>query len=322
MRGLVVLGVVAGCTKATPDAPPRESQPADATVVDSLTGPRPLVVDAPPADAVLRDGPIDVPTLAMIGPAPSLEASCATTRPCDVLAQDDQGTLIPSPSTPDCSEVLDLSNDQTTAVPRAFRNATVGGLDRVHAIPGGELRIAGVRCGPKGARAGRSEHYVFIQRGDGWWRTQAPVFEHNYNDKYCTGGMYLMWNITTARTIVGLAVSHACMSCNKQMTGENVQELMLRIEPGGVKPRVFAPLSVGVRSNTENTFGDTPTSSDPDCKVGARATSLREHWLADDEVELAGPATAVGDPLTTSFQAGFTDVTQLARPGRYRFPRP
>lgn len=56
--------------------------------------------------------------------------------------------------------------------------------------------------------------------------------------------------------------------------------------------------------------------------VGATATSLHETWLADDQVELAGPATAVGEPLVTSFLLGFGEVAKLARPGRYRFPRP
>lgn len=322
MRVLVVLGVVVGCTKATPDEPPRPV-PVDAGVVDRLIGPRPIVVDATPVDADLADKPIDVPVLAMAGPYPSLAASCATTMPCIVLALDDQGNELPTPATPDCTAVLDPSKDATSEVPRALKLATAGGLHRVHAIPGGELRIAGVRCEvPKGERGESSKHYVFVQRSDGWWRTQAPVFEHNYNERYCNGGMYLRWNTKAARTIVGLAGSHTCMSCNKQMTSEAVTELMLRIEPGGVKPRVFAPLVVGLRSNTEDSFGVASPSSDLDCKVGATATSLQETWLADDEVVLAGPAVAVGGPLTTTFTIGYADVTQLARPGRYRFPRP
>ncbi len=113
MRVLVVLGVVAGCTKATPDERPR-TVPVDAGVVDRLIGPRPIVVDATPVDADLADKPIDVPVLAMAGPYPSLAASCATAKPCIVLGL---GNVLPSP---DCSAVLDSSRDATSEVPGAL----------------------------------------------------------------------------------------------------------------------------------------------------------------------------------------------------------
>lgn len=316
MRLLVVLGVVAGCTKAAPEPPPRV---ADAGVVDSLIVP--VIVDAAPIDADPVDRPIDVPVLAMAGPYKSLEASCAAARPCGELTMDPQGIQPPKlPTEPDCRMVLDPTEDPTARAPGAFANATVGGVELVHAIPGGELRIGGVRCAiPENSRGESFEDYVFVRRADGWWRTQLPVFEHSYNEKYCNAGMYMMWNTKGARTILGLAGSRNCMTCSKQLMSEDVTELMIRIESGGAKPRVFAPLLVGLRTRTDNSLDTSPSSWAADCKLGATATSLKETWPTDNEVVLSGPAAAAGGPLDKMFTVGSADITQLARAGHYRF---
>lgn len=302
--------------------PPRDPPPADAAVVDAIPGPRPILVDAAPRDAVPADQPIDVPALAMAGPYPSLRASCKAAKPCGELAVDDRGMATQLPTSPDCRAVLDPSTDPVTVTPRSY--TSVGPGSPARAVPGGEIRIAGVVCAvPEGMHGDSADHYVFVKRDDGWWRTEAPLFTHNYNDKYCSGSRYVQWNVDAARTIVGLAMGVDCLSCGKQMMTEDVTELMLRIEPGGAKPRVFAPLQVGWRTNTTAPFAPAdPAATDPDCKVGARAVSLQERWLADDEVVLTGPAVAVGTPRGTPFVLHMTDVTALARPGHYRFPRP
>lgn len=327
MRALVMmLGVVGGCTKAQPDEPPRREPPPTPLPSDAgPPGPQPIVVDAP----VVSDAPpaittIDVPTLAVAGPYPTLEASCAAARPCGATALDAQSNQINPPATPDCSAVLDPSTDLIRTIPRSF-NVSGGDAELVHAVPGGELRIGGVRCAvPKQMRGESSEHYVFLKRADGWWRTQTPVFEHSYNEKYCSGSMYVLWNVKAARTIIGLAGARACLGCGKQMMDEQVSELMLRVETGGPKPRVFAPLPVGTRFLVwDELHIDNPgrSKTDADCKVGATATSLKEKWPSDDEVILEGPAAAAGGPLTTMFTMGYLEIAQLARPGHYRFPR-
>lgn len=318
MRLLAIVCVVAGCTKEQPDPPRYEAPPP----VDALVGPRPVIVDAPTPipDAETSRLPIDVPVLAMVGPYTSLEASCLTAKGCGATKLDADGMGIDPPAAPDCSAVLDPSRDPTSAIPHAFPGR--GTTELVHDVPGGEIRIGGVLCEvPEGARGDSSDHYVFIKRADGWWRTERPVFQHNYNEKYCGAGMYVMWNIRGPRTILGIAGSRDCLACSKQRYGEDVSELMVRVETAGAKPRVFAPLPVGTRYVVRDEFHTGITSNDIDCKVGTTSTSLTETWVSDTEVILDGPAAASGTPLSNGFTMGGLSIENLARPGRYRFPR-
>ncbi len=329
VRVLVSIGVVVvitNCTKAQPEEPPRrEPLPTPVHSDAGPPGPQPLVIDAAPApsDAPPPITMIDVPTLAVAGPYPTLEASCAAARPCGFTAVDAQQNPITPPTTPDCSAVLDPGQDETSKVPASYNDGSHAEL--VRSVPGGELRIGGVRCSiAKGERGDHSEHYVFLKRADGWWRTVAPVFEHSYNEKYCTAGMYVLWNVKAARTILGIAGARECVSCGKQMMSSDASELMLRVETTGAKPRVFAPLPVGTRITVWDQFHfDDPTRSktDVDCKVGTTATSMKEKWPTDDEVILEGPAAATGGPETKMFTMGSLSIDRLARPGHYRFPR-
>jgi hypothetical protein len=99
---------------------------------------------------------------------------------------------------------------------------------------------------------------------------------------------------------------------------------MVRVETGGTRPLVFAPLVVGTRDKTwrmDEFSGpgvDPRMLNEPDCKLGGSATSLTEKWPSDDEVILSG-GTGTGGPLDTTIKIGVD--APLAAPGRYRFVR-
>src|SRR5204862_3508247 len=102
---------------------------------------------------------------------------------------------------------------------------------------------------------------------------------------------------------------HNCLACGKQGYSESITELMVRVETGGTKPLVFAPLVVGTRDKTwrmDEFSGpgvDPKMLNEPDCKLGGSATSLTEKWPSDDEVILSGcPGT--GGPGDTTIKIG------------------
>jgi hypothetical protein len=129
---------------------------------------------------------------------------------------------------------------------------------------------------------------------------------------------------TPASSIIGIAAGHNCLACGKQGYSESITELMVRVETGGTRPLVFAPLVVGTRDKTwrmDEFFGpgvDPKMLNEPDCKLGGSATSLTEKWPSDDEVILSG-GTGTGGPVDTTIKIG--DDAPLAAPGRYRFVR-
>jgi hypothetical protein len=324
MRTALALLLLGACSKATPDhsePPPPPPGPItphiDAGAADATT-------DAP-SDATTSRAPTPIKPLAMAGPFQTLDASCAAARPCGFTEMIDSGTYSKPPKTPACDAVIDQSRDPISQVPTTINRAGTAELSRLVGKDHDEIRIGGVRCAePKGMRGESSEHYVFVHRNDGWWRTQQPMMSWSYNEKYCGGGMYVMWNDRGPRTIIGIAAGHNCLTCGKQGYNESITELMVRVETGGERPLVFAPLVVGTRDKTwrmeelARPDVDPRQLNEPDCKLGASATSLTESWPSDDEVILAG-GTGTGGPVETTIEIGVD--APLAAPGRYRFAR-
>lgn len=275
------------------------------------------------AAAAAPDDVTQIKPVAMAGPYKTVLESCRAARPCGFLDMDDRGNERKPATRTDCDAVVDPSiGIASRTVPVTMIGGKADSAPKVtHKLPagGGEIRIASVTCAvPKGLRREHAEYYVFVQRADGWWRTEQPLWTYDYNDKYCGGGMYIIWNDKPARTIAGIAASFACLACSKQSTREDIVELMLRVETAGAKPLVFPPLPVGARS--KNTVDGSPGKDDtePDCKPLAKARSQKENWLSDDEVELSG-TDGVGGPLDRTFEVN--GRIQPAAAGRYRFVR-
>jgi len=325
MRTVLALLLFGACTKATPDhsePPPTPPGPItphiDAGMVDA-------VADAP-SDTTTSSDPTAIKPLAMAGPYKTIDDSCAAARPCGFTDMDARGNYTTPAKTPDCDAVLDQSRDPIGLVPTTINRARAAAqLWQLVGKDNDEIRIGGVRCAePKGMRGESSEHYVFVHRKDGWWRTEQPMMSWSYNEKYCGGGMYVLWNDKGPRTIIGIAAGHSCLACGKQGYSESITELMVRVETGGTKPLVFAPLVVGTRDKTwrmDEFSGpgvDPKMLNEPDCKLGGSATSLTEKWPSDDEVILSG-GTGTGGPVDTTIKIGVD--APLAAPGRYRFVR-
>lgn len=256
----------------------------------------------------------EIAPVPMSGPYKSLEASCKAVPPCGFTDMDEKGTPTKPAKTTHCEAVLDPTRDIASSVPDSFTK-TGATAAMTHARKDGEIRIGGIRCDvPEGIRSEEAKYFVFIKRADGWWRTTAPMFEYSYNDKYCGGGLYVMWNDKPTRTIAGVAASAGCLVCNKQAQAETIVELMLRVETTGDKPAVFPFLPVGLRTKTE-LMGSDPQ---PDCKPSHTATSLEESWPSDDEVVLDGKSITIpvaGELILRSV------VGATTAPGHYRFKR-
>lgn len=270
---------------------------------------------APPAPAATEIKPVE-----LAGPFRSLAASCRAAPPCGFTDMDAEGNERAPAKQPNCDYVLEPANDMIGHVPAAVAARSADGATAMtHKIGGNEIRLGGVRCAvPQGLRREHAEYYVFVHRKDGWWRTARPMFEYDYNDKYCGGALYVRWNDTPSRTIAGLLVEDGCLTCGKQAQETSIAELMLRVELTGGKPAVFPFLPVGQRAAVELLL-DPPDQAD--CKASKSARSLQESWPADNEVVLTGKpghAALGGSGLTLDAVAGDGGVT----PGRYRFTRP
>jgi len=273
----------------------------------------------PPAD----DDVTEIKPAAMAGPYKTLIESCRAARPCGALDVDDRGDPTNPPTEPDCSAVVKPSlGIASRSVPASMLGGTRDTPPKVvHRLAGGagEIRIASVTCAvPPRERLEHAEYYVFVQRGDGWWRTEMPLWTYAYNDKYCGGGMYITWSDKPTRTIAGIAASYGCVACGKQAEREDIVELMLRVEPSGPTPLVFPPLPVGARTKVTVVGSPDKDSMDPDCKPHAKLRSQNESWLSDDIVELSGTG-GVGGPLDSTFD--ISGRIQPAAAGRYRFVR-
>jgi len=269
-----------------------------------------LVAGCSAAAAAPPDDVTELKPVAMAGPYKTLIEGCRAARPCGALDFDDHGDPTNPPAEPNCSAVVKPS-----------LGVASGSAKVVHRLAGGagEIRIASVTCAvPPRERLEHAEYYVFVQRGDGWWRTETPLWTYAFDDKYCGGGMYITWNDKPTRTIADIAASYGCVACGKQAEREDIVELMLRVEPSGPTPLVFPPLPVGARTKVTVVGSPDKDSMDPDCKPHAKLRSQNESWLSDDIVELSGTG-GVGGPLDSTFD--ISGRIQPAAAGRYRFVR-
>lgn len=279
----------------------------------------PLVLVACAPAAAAPDPVTDIHPVALAGPFKSLAEACKAAHPCGFtdLAPDGMTTIKP-PKRPSCDVVLDPGNDVIAQVP-ASMTKTGGAAKLTHKTGDAEIRIGGVRCAvPQGLREDHSEYYVFVKRGEGWWRTQAPMFEYDYNNKYCAGGLYVGWNDKPTRTIAGIAAMGGCLTCGKQGNAESIVELMLRVETGGQQPAVFPFLPVGTRKNVEMYPDPGSPPTDPECKPSKSAMSLKETWPNDDEVILEG---AGGSFASTELKVDQVVGNGSPTAGHYRFRR-
>jgi hypothetical protein len=308
MRTLALAIAMLGCSSSKVPAP-HDAPKAIAAAADAP------VAAAPDATAAARPAATEIQPVEMAGPFPSLADSCKAAPPCGFTDMDDKGNETKPATKPRCDAVIDPQTDIVSNVPDGM---TKHGdkTQMTHNSGDVEIRLGGVVCEvPKGIRRDHSMYYVFMHRSDGWWRTAKSMFEFDYNDKYCGGAMYVIWNDKPTRTIAGIAAQSVCMACNKQGQQSSLAELMLRVETTGAKPAVFPLLPVGERNKLE-AVGD-PADS-PDCKPSSSSVSLKETWPADDEVVLdgkAGPNVKTGEALTLDQFVGDATI----KPGRYRF---
>jgi hypothetical protein len=326
MRKLIVLATLLGCSPRTatphgeppptlPTASPPPTLPTPQATPDASLA---VAADAPVTPA--RDPATEITPVELAGPYPSLADSCKAAPPCGFTDMDQNGKEIKPATRPRCDAVLDPSNDIVAHVPDSI-SKTGAATAMTHRNGDTEIRLGGVICAvPKGLRFEHSMYYVFVHRADGWWRTSAPMFEYDYNDKYCAGAMYVIWNDKPSRTIAGIAAESGCLTCMKQGQSSSIVELMLRVEATGTRPAVFPFLPVGHRHKTEM-FPDPSTDrTDTECKPSKSAMSLKETWPADDEVVLdgpVGPSVVASEGLTLDRVVGDGTI----RPGRYRFTR-
>jgi hypothetical protein len=322
MRKLILLATLLGCSSRPPTmyneplpSPMMMLAPAAQAAPDASVA---VIADAPAAPAVpAREPATEITPVELAGPYPSLADSCKAAAPCGFTDMNAKGVEIKPATRPRCDAVLDPSNDIVAHLPDSMTK-TGGATAMTHRSGDTEIRLGGVICAvPKGLRREHSIYYVFVHRADGWWRTSAPMFEYDYNDKYCGGAMYVRWNDKPTRTIAGIAAEAGCLTCTKQGQSSSIVELMLRVELTGPRPAVFPFLPVGHREKTE-VFSE--LSPDSDCKPSKSAMSLKETWPADDEVVLDGP---VGPSVLTSEGLTLDRVVGdgTIRPGRYRFTR-
>ena len=224
MRAALLLVGIAGCATSAADPAPTAAPPP------------------PPAQAVKP--------LELAGPFASLQESCKAAPPCGFTDMDPTTFKeTKPPKVPNCKAVLDPSIDRVRMIPMSI--STKGGdAAMTHKTSDGEIRIGGVICAvPDGLRRDDAEYYVFVHRFEGWYRTKKPMFEYSYNNKYCSGGMYILWNDKPSRTIAGIAAAGNCLTCSKQGNKESIAELMLRVEMTGKTPAVYPFIPVGHRTS-------------------------------------------------------------------------
>ncbi|HEY1558792.1 MAG TPA: hypothetical protein VGF94_28410 [Kofleriaceae bacterium] len=247
--------------------------------------------------------------VAMDGPYKTLAAACQHARPCGGTDMDEKGNVSHRPKTPTCDAVTDRTHD-----------INAGEAKLEHAVGGDEIRLGGVKCAePDGLRYTHSEYSVYVHRKDGWWRTAAPVFAVDYNDKYCDVTQATRWNDQPGRTFLGIAATQECVACMKQADSTETLEMMLRVEPDGTKPVVFGPLAVGERvTQTPNSDID----KDVDCKKVKRVVSLDEKWSGADDLVLAGPATWQAPEMEDGLIViAITQTDAASSAGSYHFAR-
>lgn len=230
MRTALSLLLVAGCSSS-----PGRVVTADAGIVavDAAVAADAAVVAAPtPATSI--------PALAMAGPFKTLAASCAAAPPCGFTMLDANKQPIDPPTQPDCTAVLDPDATPFGSPWPSFDGP--GDPTLVHATGSAELRIGSVRCAvpPQQGHDEASEHYVFIKRADGWWRTENAVFAYTFNSHRCSGSLSAQWNDQSGRTLIDIAKGISCFAGSKTSFQNDVEKIKLRAEVGGATPTVLA----------------------------------------------------------------------------------
>lgn len=318
---LAILLVLAGCQSELPvkDTPP--------------VRPAPVV-----SDAAVPDAPISTATpiapVAMDGPYKTIAEACHHAAPCGFTDMDEIGRMR-SPATKTSCPALE--NDQRVDPNANDPRSGVNMKQLSHTTGDLALRIGSQRCAaPEGLRAEQDIYYMFVKRGDGWWRS-APLWQWSYNDKYGGGWMTVRWNDKPSersarsgaegaakvvdrpgRTFAGIAASLTGLACTKQATTTQTIELMVRVEQGTKSPIVFAPLVVGERTKLE-LDGDVSV----ECKPNHHSWELTESWKSDDELELTGPAEwlAPARDRDTGLLTIELDDKAPSTAGSYRFAR-
>ena len=300
--------------------------PSDAPVPVVVALAPPVTVVLPPPDAPTTPTTPTIPPntillapVAMDGPYKSANEACEQAQPCGFTDMTAQG--IPSkPATVASCPALRSSDflDPNSVDP----NPTGLGIDMAqlsHTAKGMELRIGSQSCAePKGLRGEEDIYYMFVERADGWWRSE-PLWKWSYNDKYGDGTMRVRWNdAKPGRTFVGVMAGENDLVCMKQGSQSSTLEMMIRVESGTKTPIVFAPLVVGERFSVQ----PMQDLAGENCKASKSATEMDEHWSSDDDLELTGPGAWRG--LRTDggiLEIRFTDDDQPSTAGHYRFTR-
>jgi len=263
---------------------------------------------APPSSATA------LKPLAIAGPYPSLKDSCMAASPCGGTVIDYKtGNITKPPAKPECGVVLDPTND-------SYANEPGGGRTQlVHKVGDAELHVGAVGCAvPEGIRYDHARYFMFVKRADGWWRA-GPLFDYNFNNKYCGGSLMIRWNDRPGRTFAGMMASEGCVACSKQGNEDSVIEMMVRVETTGAKPVVFPPLVVGERETIEAMKDKDPEVS---CKPVKDRLSMKESWPSDDELDLAGPPTWYAVPTVDGvIHVGLGQKGAPSTAGHYRFTR-
>ncbi|HEY0251337.1 MAG TPA: hypothetical protein VGC41_07400 [Kofleriaceae bacterium] len=299
----IALIVVAACS--TREAP----APVPVPVPKLLDAGRPdAAADAALASTIL------IRPMALAGPYQTIAAACAAARPCGFTDMDKDETPINPATTVDCN----LETDPNAISPRS----TVGSTPKMlqHATKELSIQIASQTCArPRGIRAEEDVYYVFVKKGDAWWRSD-PVWEWAYNDKYGGGSMTVRWNDQPGRTFFGIQAGLDMLACGKQASSTETLEMMLRIEPGEAQPIVFPPIVVGERFKLGALGPD--SQLDADCKPQHRETILDEHWAGVDDLELTGAPTWTGIGASEgAIVIGLKQDDVPSPVGRYRFVR-
>jgi hypothetical protein len=224
----------------------------------------------------------------MAGPFKTIKDACLDAKPCGFTEVDDHG----NPKTPAKTTHCPALENPDGAEPNADKAQLTHARKARPGDGGVSWQIASQLCdSPRELRGETDIEYVFVHRGDGWWRS-TPVWQWSYNDKYCGGQTTVRWNDQPGHTFLGLALAETCLACGKQANETTTLELMVRLDPGDPRdktPIVFPPLVMAEREKLVNDLGGSP---DATCKLGSHADELVEHWSASgDELELTGAAS-------------------------------
>ncbi|HEY1549172.1 MAG TPA: hypothetical protein VGG28_15210 [Kofleriaceae bacterium] len=189
-------------------------------------------------------------TSPMQGPFESIELACASTPPCGGTEWGDFGMV--NPQDADCSEIA--------AGPET-----------------GELRIAGVGCStPNPLAMSRTDYQAYVQRADGWWRSDAlvTVTEHHH----CSGDMQVAWEAGGAFDVARIATT---VDCDLSREVETV-DYLVAIDPTGAAPIASDPVIVGEHvAIKDQDYGQ--LVSDP------FDATLDVHWADASTLVLDGP---------------------------------